>query len=451
MDKKDGFDRENDLSNWINANSLDKSEEKKETDKIYTREDLEEELNRKENDEREEKSQEARSSYVEKEEMERLVAEEIKKQNKKRPMRTIALILVGAILGSFLGMGLGYKVTRDEIAKNPKIIQEGSNISINTSDEMNVENAVAVKATPSVVGIAVDVHGYGGFFGMERVEGQNIGSGIIVSEDGHILTNAHVLSGGDTDGINVLFHDNNIAQATLLWKDETLDLAIIKVNKTGLQKVEMADSDSVKVGDKAIAIGNPVGLNLQSTLTSGYISGINRSIKLKDGQIMDGLFQTDASINSGNSGGALLNKHGQLIGINTAKIQSTDGIGFAIPANVARNIVEQVVRTGSYSPTYIGIKGINLDIYKQYYADEKIDVEDGVLVTEVIKGSTADKADIKTGDIIVGVGDKKVESMNKLKQILLDYNTGDSSSLKIIRNNKEMNINITFVGEKMDV
>ena len=351
MDKKDGFDRENDLSNWINANSLDKSAEKKETDKIYTREDLEEELNRKEKDEREEKSQEARSSYAEKEEMERLVAEEIKKQNKKRPMRTIALILVGAILGSFLGMGLGYKVTRDEIAKNPKIIQEGSNISINTSDEMNVENAVAVKATPSVVGIAVDVHGYGGFFGMERVEGQNIGSGIIVSEDGHILTNAHVLSGGDTDGINVLFHDNNIAQATLLWKDETLDLAIIKVNKTGLQKVEMADSDSVKVGDKAIAIGNPVGLNLQSTLTSGYISGINRSIKLKDGQIMDGLFQTDASINSGNSGGALLNKHGQLIGINTAKIQSTDGIGFAIPANVARNIVDQVVRTGSYSPT----------------------------------------------------------------------------------------------------
>ncbi len=450
MDKKDGFDKTNDLSDWINANSLDQSEEnRQETDKIYTREELNEELNR-DRKEKEDKREEDKKDYF-RPDLEKLISEEVKKQNKKKPMRVIALILVGAILGSFLGMGLGYKITRDEIAKNPKIIQEGSNISINTTEEMNVENAVAVKATPSVVGIAVDVHGYGGFFGMERVEGQNIGSGIIVSEDGHILTNAHVLSGGDEDGINVLFHDNNIAQATLLWKDETLDLAIIKVNKKGLQKVEMADSDSVKVGDKAIAIGNPVGLNLQSTLTSGYISGINRSIKLKDGQIMDGLFQTDASINSGNSGGALLNKHGQLIGINTAKIQSTDGIGFAIPANVARNIIDQVVRTGSYSPTYIGIKGINLDIYKQYYADEKIDVEDGVLVTEVIKGSTADQANIQAGDIIVGVGDKKVESMNKLKQVLLDYNTGDKSQLTIIRNNKEMKIDVTFVGEKMDV
>lgn len=450
MDKKDGFDKTNDLSDWINANSLDQSEEnRQETDKIYTREELNEELNR-DRKEKEDKREEDKKDYF-RPDLEKLISEEVKKQNKKKPMRVIALILVGAILGSFLGMGLGYKITRDEIAKNPKIIQEGSNISINTTEEMNVENAVAVKATPSVVGIAVDVHGYGGFFGMERVEGQNIGSGIIVSEDGHILTNAHVLSGGDEDGINVLFHDNNIAQATLLWKDETLDLAIIKVNKKGLQKVEMADSDSVKVGDKAIAIGNPVGLNLQSTLTSGYISGINRSIKLKDGQIMDGLFQTDASINSGNSGGALLNKHGQLIGINTAKIQSTDGIGFAIPANVARNIIDQVVRTGSYSPTYIGIKGINLDIYKQYYADEKIDVEDGVLVTEVIKGSTADQANIQAGDIIVGVGDKKVESMNKLKQVLLDYNTGDKSQLTIIRNNNEMKIDVTFIGEKMDV
>lgn len=362
----------------------------------------------------------------------------ISKVNKRwRFLRVFALVLAGSLMGSFLTM-YGMQPSNEKFSKTPT-----ESISINASQEANIENVVAIKATPSVVAITVKYRESRGFFG-GIVEGEAIGSGVITSEDGYIITNAHVVNNKPED-IKVLFHNNEKANAVIVWKDETLDLAIIKADAKNLVPIEFADSDNVRVGDKAIAIGNPVGLNLQSTLTSGYISGLNRTIRLEDGNIMDGLFQTDASINSGNSGGALLNKNGQLIGINTAKVKSTDGIGFAIPVNITKGIVNGIIEKGSFKQVQIGIRGINLDVYKQHSLD-KIEQDEGVYVTDVVEGSAASNSNLKSGDIIIGIGEKKVESMNKLKQLLLSYKVGDSAVLKVIRGGKELKIDITFLG-----
>lgn len=364
--------------------------------------------------------------------------EEIRPKPKKTLIKTVSFLLVGSLLGSFVGLRIGMNLEKNRIhSLNPNAI------SISSNEELNIENAVAIKATPSVVAITVKYRARGGFFGMENIEAQAIGSGVVISENGYILTNAHVVT-TSPEVVNVLFHDNSNAEAKIIWKDETLDLAIIKTNSENLTPIELADSDNVRVGDKAIAIGNPVGLNLQSTLTSGYISGLNRTIKMEDGQIMDGLFQTDASINSGNSGGALLNRKGQLIGINTAKVRSTDGIGFAIPVNTTKQIISSIIKNGNFKQVLLGIRGINLEIYKQHSLARDLGADEGVFVSEIVQGGSADKSGIKSGDIIIKIDDKKIESMNKLKRVLLNYKQGDTVKITVVRDGKKEILTMTF-------
>lgn len=375
-----------------------------------------------------------------------------KAKPKHRWLKAIALILVGAILGSFVGMyypsKLGFLGQAKPSTSTENTSQENkiSSVNISTKEESNVESAVAKKATPSVVGITVNIKRSGGLFFEREVQGQSIGSGVIVSSDGYILTNAHVVAeASDTEGVEVLFYNNKKSNGRVLWKDTTLDLAIVKVEEKGLQAIELGDSSKVVVGDKAIAIGNPVGLNLQSTLTSGYISGLNRSISLEGGSILDGLFQTDAAINSGNSGGALLNKEGKLIGINTAKVQSTDGIGFAIPINVAKPVIDSFIKSGSFTSVQLGIRGIDLDVYKQY-RQIKPEYQDyqGVMVVELQNRGNAQKAGLREGDIIISINGNKVESMNSLKHNLLSLDEGDTTRLIVLRDGKEKTIEVKF-------
>ena len=375
-----------------------------------------------------------------------LIQDEVKKSKPKFAfLRALALVLIGSLIGTSIGFGLGNRNNDKNVALTPS---NPTSVNISATEESNVENAVAEKSIPSVVGIQVNITKKGGFFGEQVIQGEAIGSGVIVSEDGYILTNAHVVTDATEDNINILFHDNEKAAAKLVWKDENIDLAVLKTNSTGLRPIELGDSDQVKIGDKAIAIGNPVGLNLQSTLTSGYISGVNRSIQMQDGYVMDGLFQTDAAINSGNSGGALLDSQGRLIGINTAKVQSTDGIGFAIPVNVAKSVVSSVIEKGTFSSVQLGIQGVNLDIYKQYYdLDSKVEQEYGVVIMDIVQGGSASKIDLKAKDIIVSIDGHTVESMNKLKQILLNYSTNDTVKIDIIRDGKIQQVELTFKQE----
>lgn len=376
------------------------------------------------------------------------VDQQIKKNKPKLGfVKSGALVLVGAILGSFMGPYANNLINGDEYQASN--LNTNQAISINATEETNVENAVAKKSIQSVVGIQSTVKGtQNPFFYTGDTVG--IGSGVIVSEDGYILTNAHVVQQEGSE-LQVIFVDTSTADASLVYYDDSLDLAVIKVDKTGLPAISFADSDEVEIGDKSIAIGNPTGFNLQSTLTSGYISGLNRTITMSNGLDMTGLIQTDASINSGNSGGALLNKKGDLIGINTAKAGNTDGIGFAIPSNTAKQIVDQIISKGSYTPIVLGIRGTDISIYKQLYQNPNLGVDEGVVVSDVVANSSADKAGIQANDIIVKIGDKAIGSMNELKQTLIYYNIGDETTVTVYRNGQEEILDITLEGEQPNI
>lgn len=370
------------------------------------------------------------------------VREEVRRiPPKKTPwLRIIIITLLFSVLSS---LGTAVKVKDIVEAEYGRNNSKGSNSSytINVKDDANVENAIAKKAIPSVVGITTitqsnDIFNLNGY-----VEG--VGSGVIVSSDGYILTNSHVVSNGRAREINVVFSDGEKSSGQLIWQDEGLDLAVVKVENKGLPVMDLGDSDKVSVGDKAIAIGNPLGLDLQSTLTSGYISGLNRTINMENGASMDGLIQTDAAINGGNSGGALLNAKGELIGINTAKARGGEGIGFAIPINIAKSIVNEIKDKGNFETVKLGIQGVDLDMYEKYFQVDT-GAENGAAILKVEPTSPAGKAGIQANDIIIKIGNKKITGMNDIRKSLIDFRYGDETELTIIRNNREEKVNIKF-------
>jgi S1-C subfamily serine protease len=219
----------------------------------------------------------------------------------------------------------------------------------------------------------------------------------------------------------------------------------VKIDAPNLKAAELGDSDTVKIGAYAAAIGNPLGMAFDRSLTQGVISGLNRSITVTDGQnqvTMDGLMQTDASINAGNSGGPLLNSAGQVIGINSAKAQSAEGLGFAIPINTAKPIVDEIKSKGEFKRSYIGIKGVSVADYLKAYPDAKLGTEKGVYVVQIYTGSPALKAGLKEGDIIVGLEDKKVDTMTQLISDLFSYRPGDEVKLSVLRDGRTSTFNV---------
>lgn len=382
---------------------------------------------------------------VNSEQVRKLVKEEMAR-GKKKPFGRILSALIFGLIGSVMGIML-YTQALPFFNKNQPVSNTGNGstaVQINAIDPVNIESAVNEKAGKSVVGISTRIQTGNDIF--SSGVGEGVGSGVIVSEDGYILTNSHVVNDGKTDQIKVVFADKESVPAKLVWHEPSLDLAVVKVEKTGLTPVELGDSDSIKVGDKAIAIGNPLGLDLQSTLTSGYISGLGRSITMQNGTSMDGLIQTDAAINRGNSGGALLNAKGQLIGINTAKASGGEGLGFAIPVNTAAAIVNKIKTTQNFEPVVMGIRAVNVDYYKNMKGEE-LNAKDGIIVIDVVPGSPADQAGIKSMDIITGIDGKEIKSMAQLKTVLLGYNLGDGARVMVQRDNSKVELDIKFTGE----
>ncbi|MDU2559103.1 MAG: trypsin-like peptidase domain-containing protein [Anaerococcus prevotii] len=361
--------------------------------------------------------------------------------------------LLGAVIGGFviyflLGGAANNDNNIDKGESNPKQIESKENkestkkdININADD--SIESVVVKKSIDSVVGInTISEVTQNTFFGQQSGYVEGIGSGSIVTEDGYIVTNSHVVSNGDVTQINVLFSNGETSEAELVWNDAALDLAIIKVKKDNLPAIELGDSDEVGIGDKAIAIGNPLGFELQSTVTSGIISGLNRTVKFNTGVGMDGLMQTDAAINSGNSGGALLNTKGELIGINTAKAGNSDGIGFAIPINIVKPVIEKVRKTGKFNSVYLGITGQSVDYIKQIpnFNTEKLGTDEGVYVV-----SSFDKnSDIEEGDVITAIDGMAVKDMNSLRKALLSYEVGDKAKLTVYRDGSKKEIDVEF-------
>ncbi len=380
--------------------------------------------------------------------------------NKSLPSFLTALVgaLIGGLLVFLLTSGFGAKgnessktesnqpqetqQNKDTDVSKKEIDKSIGNLDSKDTDE-SMESKVVKKSIDSVVGITTKAEvTQQTYFGPQSGYVEGIGSGSIVSSDGYILTNSHVVSNGEASDISVLFNDGTTTPAKLVWNDSTLDLAILKVEKDNLPAMKLADSDDVGVGDRVVAIGNPLGFELQSTVTSGIISGLNRTVNFQNGAQMDGLMQTDAAINSGNSGGALLNSKGEQIGINSAKAGNSDGIGFAIPINTVKNVINKIIENGEYNSVYLGITGQSLDYFRQFPQANMGALED---VQGVYVFSDFDENGVfEKGDVITAIDGKKVTDMASLRKVLLDYQVGESAKITIIRDGKEQTLDFTF-------
>lgn len=350
-------------------------------------------------------------------------------------------------------------------SSNTDVTNRPCSITVNVDGDITIAEAVAEKVLPSVVGIETVWEektgggmsgwpfGFGfGDGGGSVYENKGVGTGVVVDEAGYILTNSHVINDGDYKRINVSLYDGQNVEGTVVWNEQILDLAVVKITAENLVAAELGDSDTVKIGSYAAAIGNPLGLDFQRSMSQGIISGLNRTITVSgsgssSATTMEGLMQTDATINSGNSGGPLLNSKGQVIGINSAKAGSGEGMGFAIPINVAKPIVEQIKETGSFTRPYIGISGMGLESQSSYSDAQLIEmfgVSDGIYVSTVAKGGGADAAGIKSGDVIIAINGTAVNTMNKLNSILVTFAPGDSVELTVMRENQEMKFNVVL-------
>lgn len=277
--------------------------------------------------------------------------------------------------------------------------------------------------------------------------GTSSGTGIIMSPDGYVITNHHVITGALV--ISVLTNDNQEYEAALVGSDEMSDLAVLKIDARGLKAVEFGDSSKLRVGDSVVAIGDPLGVQLRGTMTNGIISAINRDLTVGDRTMT--LIQTNAALNNGNSGGPLINCYGQVIGINTVKMSSyytatasVEGLGFAIPISVAKPIIDELIENGYVAGRpAIGISGDSLpSYYRTYYR-----LPDGVYVTSVNEGSDAKAKGIREGDIVTAINGEKICSIDELNTVKNQYAAGDEVTLTIYRSGTYYEVTVTLVDQ----
>ena len=362
-----------------------------------------------------------------------------------------------------IGTCFGVPSIRNQLLDNTTVNGTNNNVSTfenngyitQTSLSNYSDTAVyaASKILPSIVGIKVE-YNVNSMFSMFGGQAQTStatasGSGIIISDDGYILTNNHIVSTSSTESYYevseatkltvTLFNDETEYEAKIIGTDEQTDLAVIKIEKTGLTKAEFADSDNIKVGEFAMAVGNPLGMT--SSITCGVISAVNREVTDSDGKTFT-LIQTDAAINSGNSGGALVNSEGNVIGVNTLKLSGTgiEGMGFAIPINSTTDITSQLIQYSKVKRPYIGISGMDLD--EQTAKANNLVV--GVYVKSIEDFSAGEKAGIKIGDVIIEADGKAITTMDELNEIKNTHNIGDEMKIKVNRNGQEKELTITL-------
>ena len=362
----------------------------------------------------------------------------VKTKKKRGFNKTIAGVIVCTLCSGFIGSGVTYLALKNNLTQTKTINVNPS--KFDTKSEALSATEAYNKVAPAAVVVSTKSVTQGYFMQTQEVEG--IGSGFIINEEGYILTNSHVVSDGQAVDVKVLFNDGSTTQGKVLWNDAKLDLAMVKVDKTGLTAAELGDSDQVRVGDIAIAIGNPLGLEFQKSVTQGIISGLDRTIQTEK-ETMTGLMQTDASINPGNSGGPLLNEKGQVIGINSAKVSSAEGIGFSIPINTAKPIIEQVIKSGNFEKVTLGIKGIDVTTFESSTGTD-LAADEGVYIVEVVSDTPAQKSGIQAGDVIVKVGNDETPTMTDLNKVLYKYKSGQSTKVTVNRSGKEVTVDIKF-------
>lgn len=311
----------------------------------------------------------------------------------------------------------------------------------NSKDEIDIEEMIK-KATSCVVGISKLEQNGTSIFLDNTTNILGLGSGVVVSEDGYILTNEHV-SGGKYSNCYVTLEDGKSYNGSVVWSDSNVDLAIIKIEAYKLDYMDLADSDNIYLGQDVYAIGNPVGFEFQRTVTKGIVSGINRTLKIEDEEnsvYMEDLIQTDSTINEGNSGGPLINENGKIIGINSIKLSSAEGMGFAVPINMVKPILEKLFQKGKFEEAYLGIYGYDREVIP--YLEDNLEIENGIYVAKIVVDGPAYGLNIKEGDIILKIDDYELNKMNDLKRYIYQKNPGDTVKLYLQRKNKEFQIEV---------
>lgn len=362
---------------------------------------------------------------------------EIRNCNKKKKMDNAMKVIAFVLIAIFSGGVSGAYVANNFASKTYNYSsnsQDGNNSSSGNSSSgsasSNAINKVAEIVGPAVVGIVIS-----GNTTTPLTSDSYSGSGIIIDSNGYIVTNNHVIDGAAN--ITVKLSSGKSLAAKVVGADSRSDLAVIKIDAVNLPVAKLGDSSRVKVGDLAVAIGNPLGEEFAGTVTSGIISALNRTIQY-DGSVYR-VLQTDAAINPGNSGGALCNKEGEVIGINSLKIGASDnaeGMGFAISINEAKTIIDSLMSTGKVSRAYLGIYGATV-----VAGNNSVE---GVYVKEVVAGSGAYDAGIQPTDIITELDGQKVKEFDEISTVMDKHKVGDMISCKIQRGAKTITVNITL-------
>lgn len=367
---------------------------------------------------------------------------------KKTIIGTISGAIAGAVIASIVTLSF-VGVTGNYSAKTENVQVSDWESSLNDTDFKFVNESaekqvlsveeIAKRVGPSIVGISCTTITQG-FFGAQQAESS--GSGIIIDDKGHIITNYHVVSGASS--LKVKLTSGNEYDATLVGGDERTDVAVIKISANEeLHVASLGDSDAVEVGELAVAIGNPLASELFGTVTAGVISGVNRTITV--GQRDMTLIQTDAAINPGNSGGALINKYGEVIGINSVKLidGEAEGLGFAIPMNEAVPIMKDLMEFGYVKGRpMLGVSVREITPELAYYNNLLVDY--GLYVMSVTEGSGAEKAGLTRGDIIIKADGQKVTTSAGLNKIRDTHKSGDKMNLVILHQGKEKTITVTL-------
>lgn len=371
-----------------------------------------------------------------------------KKEKKHNKVLLRVLAGVGVVaLGFGGGIGGAVVASRAGLTGNQVVVQEvqrdtstdASNTGSTDGTSMTMQQIAAV-ASPSVVAITTEqMSSSQTWFGGYYVQ-SGAGSGIIVSQDGYILTCAHVVSGATSVKVQLNGSDQSY-DATVVGVDSTSDIAVLKIDATGLTPAVIGDSDKLAVGETTVAVGNPLG-TLSNTVTQGIVSALNRQVTVEDNNMT--LIQTDTSISPGNSGGGLFNANGELIGVVNAKssYSEAEGIGFAIPINTAMDIAQQLIENGAVARPVLGVS--ILDVQDSSTAQQYGVSALGVYVADVTKGGGAEAAGVQRGDRIIAIDDTAVSSTSTVKSYLADKQVGDTVTLQVERDGKVLTLNVTL-------
>lgn len=360
----------------------------------------------------------------------------------KKFLGNVFLMIIVSVTTIFLyNMYLNINIKKD--VENIDGAGTAVRLSIENEEKTDISNTLE-DTTKCVVGISKLKNKGDSIFETEATKDLSLGTGTIISDNGYIITNWHLV-GNKYSSCYVTLEDGEVYNGNVIWADKDLDLAIVKINANGLKYLELGDSDNVQLGENVYAIGNPIGIEFQRTVTSGIISGLNRTIKIEEddtSSYMEGLIQTDASINDGNSGGPLINSKGQVIGINSVKIETAEGIGFAIPINVVKPVIESFMNTGEFEEAYLGIFAYDKEVIK--YLNNNVEFNGGIYVVKIMQDGPVSKTNVKIGDIITQIDGNIVDRMSQLRNYIYTKKPGDTVTLTISRNNKEYKIDVVL-------